>query len=179
MHKPHPSQYPQSAYFSRYIETVDGEDVTLLLQTQMQQVITLFENLSDPQQDHRYAPGKWSPKEILGHLSDVERVFNYRMLAIARGETQSLPSFDENTYVENARFDAQPLSGLVRQYQLVRLGTLQLLPTFDAATLDRVGVANNTPISVRTIAWLIAGHERHHLNVLRDRYGLTPPVLQP
>ncbi|MCY7352290.1 MAG: DinB family protein [Cytophagaceae bacterium] len=179
MHKPHSSEYPQSAYFSRYIEAVDGEDVNQVLQAQMQQVIALFENLSDQQQQYRYAVAKWSPKQILGHLTDVERIYSYRMLAIARGETKRLLAFEEDAYVKIARFDTQPLSGLVRQYHFVRLSTLQLLPTFDAGTADRSGKVMGKLVSVRALAWLIAGHERHHLNILRDRYKFIPPVLHP
>ena len=172
MHKLRPDEYPQSAPFRRYLETVDGQNVVELLTDQLPTVLGLFGNLTDEQQTARYAPGKWSPKEMLGHLTDTERIFAYRMLAIARGEQQSLPGFDENTYAETAQFDRQPLAGLLRQYELTRLGTLALVASFDEATWERRGAANGSPIGVRVLAWLIAGHERHHLNILHERYGL-------
>jgi len=160
-------------YFSRYIEAVDDQDLAELLTRQRQTVLDLFGSLSEAQQTFRYEPGKWSPKEMLGHLTDTERIFAYRLLAIARGEQQSLPGFNENGYAETAAFDRQPLAGLLRQYELARLGTLELIASFDEATWERRGTSNNTPVSVRLLAWLIAGHERHHLNVLGERYGLA------
>lgn len=174
MHKPARTDYPPSPPFHRYLDTVEGEDVTQILDQQRQTVENLFETLTETQQTYRYAPGKWSPKEMLGHLTDTERIFSYRMLAIARGEQASLPGFDENVYAETAQFDRQPLAGLLHQYQLTRLGTLALLASFDQLTLDRRGTANGLLISVRSLAWLIAGHERHHLNVLNEKYGLPP-----
>ncbi len=172
MHKPAPHEYPQGMYFSRYIEAVDDQNLVELLTRQRQAVLGLFRSLSEAQQNFRYEPSKWSPKEMLGHLTDTERIFSYRMLAIARGEQQSLPGFDENAYAETAAFDRQPLTGLLRQYELTRLGMMELIASFDEATWERRGTSNNTPVSVRLLAWLIAGHERHHLNVLRERYQL-------
>ena len=172
MHKPAPHEYPVSPYFSRYIETAEGQNVLDSLTVQGAELILLFKNLTDAQQNFRYAPGKWSPKELLGHLTDFERIASYRMLAIARGEQQPLPGFDENDYMEAANFDAQSLADLLRQYELARQSTLALMKSFKPESWDQRGTANGALISVRVLAWLIAGHERHHLNVLRERYGL-------
>lgn len=173
MHKPRPDEYPPSPPMCRYLETVDDQNLVELLTGQMNTMLGVFENLTDAQQNFRYEPGKWSPKQLLGHTTDTERIFAYRMLAIARGEQQSLPGFDENEYEAAANFDHQPLADLLRQYSLTRLGTLALVASFDAETWERRGTANGTPMSVRALAWLIAGHERHHLNILRERYGFS------
>lgn len=173
MHKPAPHEYPQSPYFSRYLEAVDGQNVVDFLTAQGAEVTNLFKNLTDDQQTFRYAPGKWSPKQLLGHMTDTERVFAYRMLAIARGEQQSLPGFDENEYMHAANFNDQPLDALLRQYELTRQGTIALATSFNPETWERRGTANGAAIGVRVLAWLIAGHERHHLNILHERYGLS------
>lgn len=178
MHKPAPHEYPQSPYFSRYLEAVDGQNVVDLLTAQGAEVTNLFNNLTDDQQQFRYAPGKWSPKQLLGHMTDTERIFAYRMLAIARGEQQSLPGFDENAYEEAANFNDQPLADLLRQYELTRQGTIALAASFSPEAWERRGLANGAAIGTRVLAWLIAGHERHHLNVLRDRYGLESPSIE-
>jgi len=172
MHKPAPHEYPVSPYFSRYLEAVEGQNVLYLLTAQGTEVTNLFRNLTDDQQKFRYAPGKWTPKQLLGHLTDTERIFACRMLAIARGEHQSLPGFDENKYEAAANFNDQPLADLLRQYDLTRQGTVALAASFPPEAWERRGTANGAAIGTRVLAWLIAGHERHHLNILRERYGL-------
>ena len=109
-------------------------------------------------------------KEVLGHLLDAERIFAYRLLCIARGEQASLPGFDEDAYVAHAGFGARPLESLLEEYDLLRGSTLALLRGLDEASLGRMGLSNNSPISVRALAWTLAGHEQHHMGILRERY---------
>jgi uncharacterized damage-inducible protein DinB len=128
--------------------------------------------LTEAQAMHRYAEGKWSVKEVIGHLADAERVFAYRALCIARGDQAALPGFDENSYVVNAQSDRRPFWEIVEELRAVRAATLALLHGFDPAAGERVGNANGRPVSVRALVWIIAGHELHHLGVLRERYGI-------
>lgn len=132
--------------------------------------------LTEAQALLRYAPGKWTPKEVLLHLIDTERIFTYRALRFARGDAQSLPGFDENEFAANSEANDRPLSDLLTEYHAVRAATLALFGSFNAAQLDRVGLANGGATSVRALVFITAGHERHHLAILRERYW---PVLPP
>jgi hypothetical protein len=170
MKKPVGSEYPQNKYFSYYIEQPDSQNVIEALTEQLPLVENLYKNLSDDQQNFRYDTGKWSPKEILGHITDTERIFGFRALCIARGEQQSLPSFDENEYMGGANFDDQSLEQLLEQYSLTRKGTIALLKTFSEEIASRMGIANGNAVSARALAWMIAGHEVHHLKILKERY---------
>jgi hypothetical protein len=122
--------------------------------------------------DFAYAPGKWSVKEVIGHMGDVERVMAYRALRFARNDATPLPGFDENTYVPAAIFGRRNIDDLVDELEVIREATTQLLRHLDEAALARRGVANGAEVSVRALAYIIAGHERHHLRVLRERYGV-------
>jgi uncharacterized damage-inducible protein DinB len=130
----------------------------------------LVGGLSDPAADHRYAEGKWSIKEVLGHLIDADRIFLYRALCFARGEPNELPGWDENEYVARAKFGARPLAGLVAELRAARADTVSFFSGLDAEELMRRGTANRRGYSVRSIAYVIAGHERHHARILRERY---------
>ncbi|RAJ94278.1 DinB family protein [Larkinella arboricola] len=172
MKKPSTAEYPSDSFFAKYIDLVDTENVTELLRQQFTVVESLYKNLTGVQQDYRYAEGKWSPREMLGHMIDTERIFAYRALCIARGEHQSLPGFDENAYVKNANFGAQSQQQLLNQYGYVRQSTLALVESLPEEAQERVGTANGLPVSARALFAILAGHERHHLNVLAERYGL-------
>src|SRR4029077_5181557 len=119
---------------------------------------------------HRYAPGKWSIKEVIGHVSDAERVFSHRALRFARGDRTRLPGFDEKAYTPAGRFDARPLPDLAAELDAVRHATIALFAGLDSEALARRGPANNKEVSVRALAYIIAGHERHHVGILRERY---------
>ncbi|RRB02580.1 DinB family protein [Larkinella rosea] len=172
MKKPSSAEFPVASFFARYINLVDTENVIDLLRQQCAIVESLFKNLTVAQQDYRYAEGKWSPKEMLGHMIDTERIFIYRALCIARGEQQSLPGFDENSYADHANFDAQSQQQLVAEYGFVRQSTLALAESLTEEAQQRMGIANGTPVSSRAFFTILAGHERHHLNVLAERYGI-------
>src|SRR5262245_28188406 len=133
---------------------------------------TMLRGLSETDAMYRYARGKWSIKEVVGHLADTERILAYRALCIARGDTTPLPGFDETAYVPVAKFDARSLADLVGELRTVRTATLALLRTFDGDAWRRRGTASGKPVSVRALAFTIPGHERHHLDILRTRYGV-------
>lgn len=172
MIKPILSEYPQNIYFSYYIEQVENQSVIQALTLQKDIVINLYKNLSEEQKKFKYAEGKWSPMEILGHLTDTERIFGYRALCIARGEKQSLPPFDENDYANAAQFSEQSFESLLEQYRLVREGSIALFSTFSDEIASQIGFANNNPVSARALVTMIAGHELHHLKVLREKYNI-------
>jgi DinB family protein len=161
-------------YFGRYISLIPEGDVLELLRTQNQVTCSTLVNLTEAQALHRYAPGKWSVKETIGHLADGERVFSYRALRFARADETPVPGFEENEWVPAARFDRRPLSALLAEYRAVRDATIALFSTFDETEWSRRGNANGNMISVRALACCILGHELHHLSILRDRYGVTP-----
>jgi hypothetical protein len=166
--RPQPAEH--APYFSRYIDLVPEEDVIAVIDAQGRETAALLSLVGEEKASFRYAPEKWSIKQVLGHVTDTERIFSYRLLAIARGESKSLPGFDEKDYVRNANFDGRPLSELIDAYSAVRRSTLALLRGLPDESWTRAGTANDNPTSVRAIAYMIAGHERHHLRVLRERY---------
>ena len=130
----------------------------------------LLHPLTEAASQYRYAEGKWSIRELLGHLVDTERIFAYRALCLARGERQPLPGFDENAYVENAGFERRTLQSLLAEYLAVREATVLLFGSFDGAALVQTGVSNGNPVSVRALLHITAGHELHHAGILRERY---------
>ena len=172
MQKPTGKEYPQNKYFSYYIEQVDNQNVIEILTTNKDVVMNLYKSLSEEQKNFRYDVGKWSPHEILGHLTDTERIFGYRALCIARGEKQSLPGFDENDYAEGAKFSEISFESLLEQYRLVREGSLALFSTFTDEVASQIGNANGNEVSSKALVWMIAGHEIHHLKVLKDKYSI-------
>jgi hypothetical protein len=122
---------------------------------------------------HRYAPGKWSVREVFGHLGDGERVFGYRAACISRGDRTPLPRFDENLYVANAAFDHTAVAVLADELLHLRAANLAMLRRLDAEAWKRVGTASERSISVRALSFIMAGHVRHHLRILRERYGVA------
>jgi uncharacterized damage-inducible protein DinB len=173
MQKPSGNEYPQNKYFSYYIEQVDYQNVIEALTVNKDVVINLFKNMSEEEKNFRYEVGKWSPHEMLGHLTDTERIFGYRALCIARGEKKPLPGFDENEYADAARFSEVSFESLLEQYRLVREGSLALFKTFTDEVASQIGNANGNPVSAKALIWMIAGHEIHHLQVLKDKYKLA------
>ena len=172
MQKPLKNEYPDNRYFSYYIEQVDNQNVIEGLTTQKEVVINLYKSLSEEQKNFRYDVGKWSPHEILGHLTDTERIFGFRALCIARGEKQSLPGFDENEYAEAAKFSEVSFESLLEQYRLVREGSIILFTSFSEVAGLQMGLANGNAVSARALVSMIAGHEIHHLKVLKEKYNI-------
>jgi len=165
-----PTTAEYAPFYAGYVEKVEGDDVLGALRAQRDDSLSLFRGLTEQQGLRRYAAGKWSVKEVLGHVADGERVFTYRALSFARGESQEQPGFDQDAYVVAAGFDHRSLTSIVEEYESVRQATLTLFGSFGEDVWRRVGVANGVPFSVRGIAFIAAGHEAHHLAVLRERY---------
>lgn len=168
--KPNETEYPE--YYRPYVDVLGSADLAEVYRQQHQAIKALSVALNEEQSRYRYAPGKWSVNEVLGHLIDCERVFAYRAMCIARGEVQPLPGFDENAYVATASFDQRPLAKLVEEFVSVRIATLMLLESMTTSELLRAGTANGNPITVRAIMWIIAGHTQHHWQILEVRYGV-------
>jgi hypothetical protein len=159
-------------YIAKVVDGNFGEQLT----EQLREIEHLFEHVTDKDALARYADGKWSVKEILGHLSDVERIFSYRLLRISRGDATPLPGFDENAYVPAGKFDERPLPMLLTELRAVRLSTIALLEGLPPEAWNRWGESNGNPVTARALAYIIVGHVAHHLGVLRDRYGLSALV---
>ena len=169
--RPEPDEIP--SYYVGYIKRVPETDPVMVCAAQIEETAALLRNLSDTDAMYRYSRGKWSIKEVVGHLADTERIMAYRALRIARGDITPLPSFDENAYVPVAKFDSRSLVDLVGELRTVRAATLALLRTFDADAWPRRGTASGKPVSVRALGFMIPGHERHHVEILRTRYGVA------
>lgn len=157
-------------YYGKYIALVEKGDILEMLTRQNRVTVQLLRGLSETQAAHRYAPEKWTIKEVVGHLIDTERVFSYRALVFGRNDKSELPSMDQNPYVEFGNFNNCQLSELVDEFECVRNATLHLLRHFDNAAWTRRGIASGAEISVRALAYIIAGHELHHVKILRERY---------
>jgi len=160
-------------FYHGYIAQVPDGNLIERLPEQAEDTRHLFSQLTEDAAMRRYAPGKWSVKEVLGHLIDTERVMGYRLLRIARGDSTPLSGFDQDFFVAAGRFDARMVNRLLEDYAAVRAATLELLRGLTEDDLARRGTANSNPVSARALAWIIAGHERHHLRVLRERYDLS------
>jgi DinB family protein len=169
---PRPASDEYLAYYERYIALVPDGNLVELLGAQNLETVSLLSGVDDKRGLYAYAPGKWTIKEVIGHLSDAERVFTHRALRFARGDAQPLPGFDENAYVPAGRFNQRPIADLVDEFRAVRASTVHLFRYLSEEEMARRGIANNNPISVRALGFVIAGHERHHAKLLRERYGL-------
>ncbi|WP_062239710.1 DinB family protein [Fictibacillus sp. FJAT-27399] len=166
--KPDTNEY--NSYYEKYIKALPEQDIVNLLEEQAKETRQLVQNLTEQQGLFRYGPYKWSIKEVIGHMTDTEGIMGFRLLSIARGDKGMLPGFDENAYVEQTYFDRQPLSELLQQAQVVRQSTILLIKSIDEETWTRRGNANGSDVTVRAIAYIIAGHEKHHLGILKERY---------
>jgi len=165
-----PAADEHSPYYGAYVALVPDGDVVATLAGQVEATLAAVRPLTEEQARFRYAAGKWSVKEVVGHLTDAERVFTYRALWFGRGAGDPLPSFDEDAWVPPAEFDAVPLDELLDGFASVRSATVALLSQFPRDAWRRRGIASGKPITVRALAWITAGHERHHLRVLQERY---------
>lgn len=165
-----PAADEYSPYYDMYISKVPALDLFDVLRTQLHQSARLLETLTEHQADHRYAPGKWTLREVVGHLIDSERIFSYRMLAIARGETASLPGFDENKYAQVSNVNTRPMHAVTVEFAHVRSATISLVESLDDESIVRRGNANGNTITPRALAFIIAGHEAHHIGVIKEKY---------
>jgi uncharacterized damage-inducible protein DinB len=168
--RPEPGEYLE--YYDRYISKVPHDvDAVTALERQLP-TINQLARLTPEQAAFRYADGKWSVRQVVGHLSDAERIFCYRLLRAARNDRTAIEGFDENMYVETANFDARAIGDLAGELAAVRAGTLALLASLDEAMLTQTTTANQALVSVRALAYIMAGHTVHHLGILKERYGV-------
>ena len=168
------SNYPEKTeyapYYERYITLVPEGDILKTLAGQLDSSLGLLQNISESKADWRYAPGKWSIKELVGHLIDAERIFAYRALRFARNDQTPLPGFEQDDYIRYAAFDACRLDELARELEFVRGANLLMFRHLDNAAWQRRGVASGGEVSVLALAYIMAGHEKHHMEILRTRY---------
>jgi hypothetical protein len=167
-----PAATEYAPYYAGYVGHVPDTDILAALEAQPSALRAWARAVPADKELFRYAPDKWSPRQVVGHLSDGERVFGYRAFAIGRGDTAALPGYDEGAYMARARFDERMLADLVDEFAHLRAGNLLAMRSFTAEDWRNVGNANGAPISTRALAWIMVGHVRHHLDVLRTRYGL-------
>lgn len=170
MQKPEPGEY--KPYYDRYISLVEDDDILGLLENQIAEIHALLGSLSAERSQYRYAEGKWSVRGVVDHLIDAERIFGYRALCISRGETHELPSFDENEYAAASDADRRDLGSLLDELAGARRSNLAMMRRFDDGAWTRIGTASSGPISPRALAFIIAGHQEHHVRILRERYGI-------
>ena len=157
-------------YYERYIALVPDGDVISTLANQIGETLALLRGLPASSSTYRYAPGKWSVNELVGHMIDSERLFAGRALRFGRNDPTPIPGFEQDDYVRNSSFDAYPLSELASELEAVRQSTLFLFRHMDEEAWTRRGIANNAEVSVRALAYIIAGHELHHREILNTRY---------
>lgn len=168
--RPIKSEY--DPYYERYIKLVPEEDILITLDQQLSETQILLRSVSEQHGIFRYEPDKWSVKEVIGHVIDTERIMSYRALRIARNDHTPISGFEQDDYVKNGAFDKRSVSSLARELEQVRRSTISLFRNLDPGAWERRGTANNVEISVRALAYIIAGHELHHKALLKDRYGL-------
>ena len=169
--RPQPGEY--APYHERYISLVPGNDVLAALtalEDQRRQMVLLLSGRTEADGDLRYAPEKWSLKEVLGHINDTERIMSYRALRISRGDATPIEGFEQDDYVRNAPFARRTLADLIEDYIAVRRATISLFRNLDEPAWTRRGVANKNEISVRALAYIIAGHELHHRRIIEEKY---------
>ncbi|MCA8830653.1 DinB family protein [Hymenobacter pini] len=164
-----PAATEYAPYYHTYVKLITGNPLDTL-RRQPQELRQLLVGLTEEQGAFRYAPGKWSIKENLVHMLDTERIFAYRALRIGRGDATPLPGFEQDNYVPVSGADARSFANILAEYDAVRAATLSLLESFTEEAVNRQGTASGQPVSVRALAYILPGHEAHHLNLLRERY---------
>jgi DinB superfamily len=167
MARPDRSEY--AAYYEKYVSLVPEEDIVEAMHAEIARTVDFLTGVSDREASVCHPPYTWTAKQVVGHLTDAERIFGYRALRIARGDSTPLPGFDENAYVQTAQFDRHPFADLVAEFQTVRQSQLILFQNLPTTAWSQRGIANGDAVSVRGLAYIIVGHERHHAAILRQR----------
>jgi uncharacterized damage-inducible protein DinB len=168
MNRPETTEYAD--YYANYISKVPGSDVLSVLESQRLQMLQLFAGRSERDGSFRYAPGKWTVKEVLGHITDTERIFAYRALRMARADQTPLPGFEQDDYVRSGAFGDRTLAGLAEEFGAVRTASISLLRSFNEEAWSRRGIASQKEVTVRALGFMIAGHQIHHRIILEERY---------
>ena len=168
MHRPDPATYV--SYFQTYVDKVPSDQLLTEMQAAMEATLALLSPLSEEQAEYRYAEGKWSIKELIQHIIDAERVFNYRALTFARNDQTSLPGFDHDQWVKEAPLHDRTLASLLAELRAVRMATIAQFGAFSEEDGLKAGIASGNPMTVAALGYSIVGHELHHVNVIRERY---------
>jgi DinB superfamily len=165
-----PDETEYLPYYGRYISLVPAGDILALLSRQREDTLALLGSIPESEAGFRYEPDKWSIRELVGHVTDTERIFSYRALRFARNDQTPLAGYEQDDYIRGASFDDYPLAELASEFESVRQSTLFLFKHLDREAWLRRGVASENEVSVRALAYIIAGHELHHMEILRSRY---------
>jgi uncharacterized damage-inducible protein DinB len=168
MPKPELSTVPE--FYHKYVNQIQEEDVYHAIQVNTKSTLSFLRTIPEEKWDHRYAEGKWTIKEMIQHVIDAERIFSYRALCFARGEKLSLPGFEENDYAAASKAERRTKEDLIIELETVRKSIEQLYTSFDEEQLASTGIANNNPITVNAIGFIIPGHTQHHMTILKERY---------
>jgi uncharacterized damage-inducible protein DinB len=166
--RPQKSEY--AVFYEKYVGLVPGGDFLEILEEQQATLLRLLSPLTEEQADFRYQPGKWSIKEVIGHISDAERIFAYRLLRISRGDETPLASFEQDAYITTGNFSARKLSDLLEEFSAVRRASITLIRSLDEKAWMRRGTASQKEITALALGFIIAGHDRHHRMILEERY---------
>jgi len=167
MPRPDPSEY--APYYERYVALVPEHEILTSMRSDLAETVSFLSGVPEEESCLRHPPYTWSVKEVVGHLTDSERIFGYRALRFARDDSTPLPGFDENSYARVAEFDRQPLRDLLAEFEAVRRSHLSLFGNLTDVAWTRRGTANGNGVSVRALAYIIVGHQRHHVAILRRR----------
>ena len=168
-----PAEGDYAPYYEKYIALLPEGDIIATLEQQLGTTLELLQGIDETQAGGRYAPDKWSIKELVGHLIDGERVFAYRAMRFARNDQTPLPGFEQDDYVRNGDFDARTLVDLAAEFEHLRRSNIHFFRALSEDAWDRRGTANDSEVSVRAVAHIIAGHEVHHVQILKTRYLST------
>ncbi len=167
INRPQPDEYP--AYAAKYVDLVGDAPILEILEQQQQNTYDFFTEIDPGKGDYSYAEGKWTVKQVLGHIIDTERIFAYRALVFSH-EAIELPGFDQDVYMENATFNSRSLEDLANEFKTVRESSLYLFRFLSDGQQTQKGIASGNPVSVRALAYMMAGHELHHIKILKERY---------
>jgi hypothetical protein len=166
----HPEKSEYAEFYETYVSLVPEAEIFPAMENQIAEVQNVFAEIAEEKGGYAYAEGKWTIKELAGHLIDAEKIFAYRALRIARADQTPIEGFEQDGYIETAKFNDQKLADLVEDFKLLRQVNVRFFKNLPAEAWPRTGTASNAEISVRALAFIIVGHVRHHLNVLKTRY---------
>ncbi|UPT65757.1 MAG: DinB family protein [Sphingobacteriales bacterium JAD_PAG50586_3] len=169
---PFPKEGEYPPYFGEYYKRMEGVNPSELLAPRLDSVTSFWRSIPEEKGNYAYAEGKWTIKQVIGHITDTERIMSYRTMCIVRGEKQSLPGFEENDYAANGRHNDRTLASIINEWEAIRKSNIILFSTFNMSDVEAIGMANNYKISVTAIIHAIVAHEMHHTMVLTERYGI-------
>ena len=167
-----PDSAEYSPFYANYVAAVPDGDIIETVEREGRRIVELLRALPEAAANHVYAPGKWRVREVVSHVADGERVFSYRLLRFGRGDRTPLASFDQDLWITNCHALTRPWPALIDDLEAARASTLGILRSLEPADFDRDGEASGARVTVRALAWIVAGHELHHRRVLAERYGL-------